>query len=653
MSSPNFIRQLEDDTSFSSTFIPLYEDPSQLFASNSTHQSGDLFHPAAQFSQGFGPALFSTSDLKSRFSTNDDFKPLYTPAEALQLALLVDQSGLCNAQGLKIDLQSHFNLPAWEFICHRYQQQDKWLLPAIRYGWPLGRDKTLPLSNTIWPNHGSALRHNKEVQDYLFKEVQFGAIFPLGPTPRNLPPACSTIPLLTVPKDITGRRICADASFPSGYSLNDSIPDGEFMGDEFHLRLPSIWDFLAQVIETGIDSALLSKLDWTRGYRQLSICPGDWIPQLLYVEPAGFLIDTKGMFGVKSMAAIQQRTHSGVTWAAHQLDVDIDFSLPLDKQRRASMPYIDDNLMVASASVASSFWENNLQVFSSLNVKLSTTPGHVSPPARQMKALGFNVDLDNNELSIPIEKIQELCVWLDFVGSKANLPRSDLKKLLGRIMRVSMVVSEGRKFSNRLLQLLRGPEQSGSVKLSDQARADIAWWRHVAPTINSRCLIVAPEALIDSVFVVDGRGYLADGSPPSIGGLCFPLKQFFSQELPSSMSKLPIHTVEAVALLGAARAWFHLLPQGQNYPVGSDSRPVVDSVMFGRAKDDSLAACTRLLWSIHAALGSSSRVVYVSSKENASDGLSRLQQSEVQKYKDLGWTQIFLSPAQLSLEELV
>ena len=73
--------------------------------------------------------------------------------------------------------------------------------------------------------------------------------------------------------------------------------------------------------------------------------------------------------------------------------------------------------------------------------------------------------------------------------------------------------------------------------------------------------------------------------------------------------------------------------------------------MFGGAKDPSLAACARLLWAVHARLGTSSQVVYVRSKLNKSDGLSRLVKSEVSKYLALGWSQIQLSANQLSLSE--
>ena len=53
--------------------------------------------------------------------------------------------------------------------------------------------------------------------------------------------------------------------------------------------------------------------------------------------------------------------------------------------------------------------------------------------------------------------MKELLIWLDFVRGKEQVTLSDLKKLLGRIMRAAMIVECGRRFVNRLLTCLQGP----------------------------------------------------------------------------------------------------------------------------------------------------------------------------------------------------
>ena len=111
------------------------------------------------------------------------------------------------------------------------------------------------------------------------------------------------------------------------------------MGVEAKLRLPTIWDFLVHVAEIGADNCLLGKVDWSRGYRQIPIDPRDTLRQIFRLPQSGFLLDSKGVFGVKSMAAIQQRTHQGVLAATHKLTVVLDPDILSSGSSSASPTY--------------------------------------------------------------------------------------------------------------------------------------------------------------------------------------------------------------------------------------------------------------------------------------------------------------------------
>ena len=109
--------------------------------------------------------------------------------------------------------------------------------------------------------------------------MALNAIFPLGLSPAALKPPISTIPLLGVPKppSLTKLRVCGNMSFPPGLSVNDGILSDSYEGELFQCRLPSIWEFLAQVNHIGLEDAVIAKADFIRGYRQLPIDPGDWV----------------------------------------------------------------------------------------------------------------------------------------------------------------------------------------------------------------------------------------------------------------------------------------------------------------------------------------------------------------------------------------
>ena len=203
--------------------------------------------------------------------------------------------GSPNFSGLREPVRSHLNLPALEFLLADYS--DPWPLRGSTYGWPLDRDPAVHLSGVVWPNHDSAIRNMEQVNAFLWEEVQHGAMFPLGPFPEGLSHPLSTVPLLTVPKppDPVKVRVCGDMSYPEGASVNDGISSEVYCGEPYKVRLPSIWDYLALVREVGLEDAVLAKIDLSRGYRQLPVCPRDWQHQLLYVPHVGFLLDTRAV----------------------------------------------------------------------------------------------------------------------------------------------------------------------------------------------------------------------------------------------------------------------------------------------------------------------------------------------------------------------
>ena len=430
-----------------------------------------------------------------------------------------------------------------------------------------------------------------------------------------------------------------------------------------------MWDLLAHVPVIGLENVLLAKVDWARGYRQIPIDPADSLRQLFWLPQVGFVIDSKGIFGVKTMAPIQQYLHQAVLAAAHKLEVVVapasssSSSSPLrpgspvagtgGSAYRCTLPYIDDGLIILHKDVAASFWANVIAVFEAFNIKISATQAHVCPPARRITVLGFDIDLDQGTISIPQAKIEELVTWLLYIKGKAEVALSDMKKLLGRIMRVTMVVECGRRFVNRLLDVLRGPLRPGTalVPVSPAAAADLNWWLYTAPKINSKTVIMPAFLPQAQSFVIDGRGRLISGEPPAVGGLYYPEKQFFSLEVPPSLAHLPIHVTEAVALLVAVRLWVPLISRGTRTTVGSDSMPVVDSVNHGRPKEQHLQATSRLIWHHLAVSQVQLTLEYVPTKDNPADPLSRLDRGEVDRLLGLGWTQLAVPAELFSLSE--
>ena len=616
---------------------------------------GDLNHPAT-VRVNTESSILSPEFIQSVLAPALPEGPLYSSSSALGLALTVSNSGLPNWRGLKVPVKSHLNLHALKQMLKKYP--DPWALRGSEYGWPLSRDPALPLSGVTWHNHKSCFQHLDQVNAYFDDEVKFGAIFELGPAPVKIPPPISTIPLLCVPKppSLSKIRVCGDMSFPPGLSVNDGIPVDQYEGEAYRCRLPSIWDFIAQIREIGLENAVIAKADFSRGYRQLPIDPSDWLLQMFHLPDRGYLMDTRAILGGRPCSLFMQRFHQALAWASMNTSVSLDksFSASTDPKQhyRACSPYIDDSLLAAHKACAASAWDNLLAVFSAANVQLSTTDDHICPPTRSMRALGFEIDLDAGTISIPVAKLEEMLAYAQNLLQSPYVTRQDLKKLLGRISRCIMVVREGRRFIGRLLLLLQGPPlpPSTRVPLPEGAKDDLKWWLTYGPFVNSKTLITLPPLPLKSVFLVDGRR--DSESLPSLGGLCYHTKEFFIMKVPIEFESSPIHIIEAIALLAACRLWVHRLPGGHLIPIGSDNQPVVLAFQFGRAKEPNLASMARLLWGIFATSTSSFYLRYVPSKDNSSDGISRLNQSHVNFLMSQGWSRLTLPDSFFSLNEL-
>ena len=76
-------------------------------------------------------------------------------------------------------------------------------------------------------------------------------------------------------KDSNDRRVIMDLSFPQGNAVNDKIPKGQYLGEEFELTYPSV-DALVKMVKIKGRGCLLMKRDLRRAYKQIQTDPRDW-----------------------------------------------------------------------------------------------------------------------------------------------------------------------------------------------------------------------------------------------------------------------------------------------------------------------------------------------------------------------------------------
>ena len=68
-------------------------------------------------------------------------------------------------------------------------------------------------------------------------------------------------------------------------------------------------------------------------------------------------------------------------------------------------PYVDDSIGVAPKIHATYVFNTFIKLVDRLGLQLSATPGHITPPASAVVALGLCYDTVSNIVSLPADKL--------------------------------------------------------------------------------------------------------------------------------------------------------------------------------------------------------------------------------------------------------
>jgi len=181
----------------------------------------------------------------------------------------------------------------------------------LEFGWPVGFDYSCPLPiYTNFRNHKGATDFLDAVDAYLSSEIAKHAV--IGPFSRN-PFSCpvAVSPLNSVPKpDTTERQIILDLSWLVGSSVNDGIPSGLYLAQEFALVYPTV-DLIADRVAALGSGCLLFKRDLRRAYRRFPVDPHDY-PLLGYSWNDHYYFDVVLPVGLRTAAMACQRSTNAV-----------------------------------------------------------------------------------------------------------------------------------------------------------------------------------------------------------------------------------------------------------------------------------------------------------------------------------------------------
>ena len=152
--------------------------------------------------------------------------------------------------------------------------QDRKIVQLCKYGWLLNHIPNQVELQWAEDNHTSANSFSPQVQHYIDREIQYKAtIGPFAVPPFEGTIGCS--PLSTRPKrDSHERRVIMDSSWPLGHSVNDTIDNDSYLGEQVDLTYPTVDSLAEKVFQIG-KNAYLWKRDLNRAFRQIYVDPQD------------------------------------------------------------------------------------------------------------------------------------------------------------------------------------------------------------------------------------------------------------------------------------------------------------------------------------------------------------------------------------------
>lgn len=551
------------------------QDPPAGDRDNVPQDSADLFLPTHESTiDNFYPklsreAVEEHSDRIHRLwphPTEEAFKQF---PEFCRVYSKIKSYNLPNALGARIPVKSGLNIQQWQRHLGNYH--DREICSYLQFGWPLGYSGTQTPQSVDY-NHPSGENFKHHIQEFIQVELGHEAI--LGPFHKEpFYPWTRRSPIMSRPKkDSDKRRIIIDLTFPQGHGVNQGIDIHAVLGKDITYSLPTIKDLTTRLQLLG-PGAWIWVADLQRAYRQLRVDPLD-TPFLGLQLDNNIFIDLCPSFGCRSSSAACQRTSNAVVYimgcAGHVI-----------------LAYLDDYIgCCATEREANLSYQHFQALLQQLGLQLA--PGKCQPPSTKVTWLGYTVNTNTMEISIPDSKLQEVLAECEKWERRVRATKQQLQSLVGKILHVAECVRHGRKFTGRMLATLREMKDRNWTTLNPGFKADIAWFKQYAVRANG----VSIFATTLDYYVIE-----CDACLTGAGGNSN--EHFYTWKFTAthtSRYKL-IHQLEAINILVALRTLMPARPiKGAGILIYTDNISSSFALSTGKTKDPVLSACARQIW---------------------------------------------------------
>ena len=115
-------------------------------------------------------------------------------------------------------------------------------------------------------------------------------------------------------------------------------------------------------------------------------------------------------------------------------------------------------------------------------------------PTQKIRYLGIDLDSTCMRLFMPEDKLEKLHLLVDEFQKLKKCTKKQLQQLVGVLSHCSTIIRGGRTFSRRAINLIKTVErQSDMIRLTDNFREDLRWWKHFSLMFNGSAAIIKLE----------------------------------------------------------------------------------------------------------------------------------------------------------------
>ena len=338
----------------------------------------------------------------------------------------------------------------------------------------------IPFEGTIPPpchkNLTSALEHPSVVDNKIKKEVEKGRI--AGPFPHPPLPQFVVSPLGVVPKKTPGEfRVIHHESYPSGRSVNDGIPKSLTS-----CQYATIQNAISKIKSFG-HSCFLAKTDIQDAFWIIPIHPDSYHLTGIFWQGSYYYYKSLPM-GSSISCSLFERFSSALEWIAqHKLAIP------------ASIHVLDDFLFINSTfSLCLGDMQRFQEMCSFLGVPLA--PDKTVGPATCLPFVGIELDTRRSEARLPRDKIVKCQTQIQQMMLKSKATLKAIQSLVGLLNFACQVVSPGRSFLRRLIDITMGIQKPNYyVRINKEVKKDLHTWLKFLQEFNGKAFFLQETIL--------------------------------------------------------------------------------------------------------------------------------------------------------------